>query len=93
MPHVPQYILVLAGDHIYKMDYGCMLHEHVERDADMTVACVEVPCEEAAGQLGVMEVDPGYRIVGFKEKPERPTPIPGKPDRCLGSMGVYVFSA
>ena len=92
-PHDPHYILVLAGDHIYKMDYGCMLHEHVERDADMTVACVEVPCEEAAGQLGVMEVDPGYRIVGFKEKPERPTPIPGKPDRCLGSMGVYVFSA
>ena len=92
-PHDPHYILVLAGDHIYKMDYGCMLHEHVERDADMTVACVEVPCEEAAGQLGVMEVDPGYRIVGFKEKPERPTPIPRKPDRCLGSMGVYLISA
>ena len=92
-PHDPHYILVLAGDHIYKMDYGCMLHEHVERDADMTVACVEVPCEEAAGQLGVMEVDPGYRIVGFKENPERPTPIPAKPELCLGSMGVYVFSA
>jgi glucose-1-phosphate adenylyltransferase len=92
-PHDPHYILVLAGDHIYKMDYACMIHEHVERDADMTVACVEVPCEEAAGQLGVMEVDADYRIVGFEEKPEKPTPIPGKPERCLGSMGVYVFSA
>ncbi|HEX5129682.1 MAG TPA: glucose-1-phosphate adenylyltransferase [Usitatibacter sp.] len=92
-PHDPHYILVLAGDHIYKMDYACMIHEHVERDADMTVACVEVPCEEAAGQLGVMEVDADYRIVGFEEKPDKPTPLPGNPERCLGSMGVYVFSA
>jgi glucose-1-phosphate adenylyltransferase len=91
--HEPHYILVLAGDHIYKMDYGCMIQEHVERDADATVACVEVPCEEAAGQLGVMEVDSDYRIVGFEEKPENPTPVPGKPDRCLGSMGVYVFNS
>jgi glucose-1-phosphate adenylyltransferase len=92
-PHSPQYILVLAGDHIYKMDYGCMIHEHVERDADMSVACVEVPCEEASGQLGVLEVDTDYRIVGFEEKPEQPKPVPGRPNRCLGSMGVYVFSA
>ena len=92
-PHGPQYILVLAGDHIYKMDYACMIHEHVERDADMTVACVETPCEEAAGQLGVMEVDTDYRIVGFQEKPGNPKGLPNRPDRCLGSMGVYVFSA
>jgi glucose-1-phosphate adenylyltransferase len=92
-PHAPQYILVLAGDHIYKMDYGCMIHEHVERDADMSVASVEVPCEEASGQLGVLEVDTDYRIVGFEEKPKQPKPVPGRPNRCLGSMGVYVFSA
>jgi glucose-1-phosphate adenylyltransferase len=92
-PHAPHYILVLAGDHIYKMDYACMIHEHVERDADMTVACVEVACEEASRQLGVLEVDPDYRIVGFEEKPENPRPVPGRDDRCLGSMGVYVFSS
>ena len=91
--HDPHYILVLAGDHIYKMDYACMIHEHVERDADVTVACVEVPCEEASGQLGVMEVDSDYRVVGFQEKPEKPTPIPGRADHCLGSMGVYVFNS
>src|SRR6187401_325251 len=64
--HEPRFILVLAGDHIYKMDYACMLAEHVERDADMTVACVEVPLEQAAGQLGVMEVDDYYRVIGFE---------------------------
>ena len=91
--HEPHYILVLAGDHIYKMDYACMLHEHVERDADVTVACVEVPLEEAAGQLGVMEVDSEYRVVGFEEKPDRPKAVPGRPGQALGSMGVYVFSS
>ncbi len=91
--HGPSYILVLAGDHIYKMDYARMLHEHVERDADVTVACVEVPLEEAAGQLGVMEVDSDYRVVGFEEKPRSPKAVPGHPGQALGSMGVYVFSA
>ena len=91
--HEPHYILVLAGDHIYKMDYAAMLAEHAERDADVSVACVEVPCEEAAGQLGVMEVDSEFRVVGFHEKPDKPTPIPGRPGQCLGSMGVYVFNA
>jgi glucose-1-phosphate adenylyltransferase len=91
--HEPQFILVLAGDHIYKQDYACMLYEHVERDADVTVACVEVPVEEAAGQLGVMGVDPDYRIVEFQEKPEKPHEVPGNPGFALGSMGVYVFNA
>ena len=88
----PKLILVLAGDHIYKMDYAIMLHEHVERGADMTVGCVEVPLAEAAGQLGVMEVDADYRVVGFEEKPARPKPVPGRPDMTLGSMGIYVFN-
>ena len=91
--HGARYVLVLAGDHIYKMNYTCMLHEHVEREADMTVGCVEVPVAEAAGQLGVMEVDRDYRVVGFEEKPERPKPVPGHDDIALGSMGIYVFNS
>ena len=91
--HAPRYVLVLAGDHIYKMDYACMLCEHVDRDADMTVGCVEVPVEEASGQLGVMEVDEGWRVIGFDEKPSEPRAIPGKPGCALGSMGIYVFDA
>ena len=88
----PKLILILAGDHVYKMDYACMLHEHAERGADMTVGCVEVPLEEAAGQLGVMEVDREFRVVGFEEKPEKPTPVPGRDATTLGSMGIYVFN-
>ena len=91
--HDPHYILVLAGDHIYKQDYARMLYEHAERDADVTVACVEVPVEEAAGQLGVIGVDEEYRIVEFQEKPKKPFEVPGKPGSALGSMGVYVFNA
>ena len=91
--HDPRLVLVLAGDHIYKMDYACMLYEHVERGADMTVGCVEVPIPEAAGQLGVMEVDKSFRVIGFQEKPAAPRPLPGHDDTCLGSMGIYVFNA
>jgi glucose-1-phosphate adenylyltransferase len=91
--HDPRLVLVLAGDHIYKMDYTRMLYEHFDRGADMTVGCVEVPIEEAARQLGVMEVDETFRIKGFQEKPELPRPMPGRPGCCLGSMGIYVFSA
>ncbi len=91
--HAPKLVLILAGDHIYKMDYTRMLYEHAEREADMSVGCVDVPVGEAAGQLGVMEVDTGYRIVGFEEKPQRPKPMPGRPGECLGSMGIYVFNA
>ncbi len=91
--HAPKLVLILAGDHIYKMDYTRMLYEHAEREADMSVGCVDVPVGEAAGQLGVMEVDTEYRIVGFEEKPQSPKPMPGRPGECLGSMGIYVFNA
>jgi len=70
-----------------------MLYEHVDRGADMTVGCVEVPVGEAAGQLGVMQVDRGFKVIGFEEKPEHPRPIPGQPHVALGSMGIYVFNA
>jgi len=89
----PRYVLVLAGDHVYKMDYGKMLAEHAARKADMTVGCVEVPVGEAARQLGVMAVDDAFRVAGFQEKPAEPAPIPGRPDTALGSMGIYVFNA
>ena len=88
----PTYFLVLAGDHIYKMDYSNMLADHVDRGADCTVACVEVPLAEASG-FGVMAVDETMRIVDFLEKPHHPPAISGKPDRALASMGVYVFTA
>ncbi|MEO7742327.1 MAG: glucose-1-phosphate adenylyltransferase [Usitatibacter sp.] len=86
-------VLVLAGDHVYKMDYTRMLYEHVDRGADLSVGCVEVPVEEAAGQLGVMAVDRDFRVIGFQEKPDNPQPLPAKAGACLGSMGIYVFNA
>jgi glucose-1-phosphate adenylyltransferase len=89
----PKYILVLAGDHIYKMDYGPMLVAHEESGADMTVSCLEVPIEEAANTLGVMRVDENNRVIGFEEKPENPSPLPGRDDVCLASMGNYVCSS
>jgi glucose-1-phosphate adenylyltransferase len=88
----PQYIVVLAGDHIYKMDYEIMLREHVLSRADVTVGCIEVPRMEAVG-FGVMHVDETDRVVAFVEKPKDPPAIPGKPDRALASMGIYVFEA
>src|ERR1044071_8819855 len=87
--HDPALVLVLAGDHIYKMDYAKMLAEHVERGADMTVGCVEVPVEEAAKQLGVMQVDREFRVIGFEEKPAQPKEVPSNPGHALGSMGIY----
>lgn len=90
--HTPRFVLVLSGDHVYKMDYGRLLAFHVDREADMTVACVETPVSEASG-LGVMAVDDAWRIIGFAEKPAVPQPIPGKPDTALINMGVYVFNA
>ena len=88
----PQYFVVLAGDHIYKMDYSNMLADHVDKGADCTVACIEAPLAEASG-FGVMAVDESMRIVDFLEKPANPPAIAGKPDRALVSMGVYVFTA
>ena len=90
--HAPRLVLVLAGDHVYKMDYGPLLANHAEREADMTVCCIEVPIEEAAGQLGVMTVDESGRVIDFNEKPAKPTPIPGNRELCLASMGNYVFN-
>lgn len=88
----PEYILVLAGDHIYKMDYGLMVQKHVESNSDMTIGCIEVPLEEAK-DFGVMSIDDQHWVVDFEEKPEAPTPMPGKPSIALASMGIYVFSA
>jgi glucose-1-phosphate adenylyltransferase len=90
--HAPQYVLVLAGDHIYKMDYGKMLGEHVARRADLTIGCVDVPLGEASA-FGVMRVDGDGRVNAFLEKPQQPPPMPDRPDRALASMGIYVFSA
>lgn len=90
--HDPRFVLILAGDHVYKMDYGQFLAAHVENEADMTVSCIEVPLAEAAGALGVMTVDNTGRVIEFTEKPATPDPIPGKPDLCLASMGNYVFN-
>ena len=90
--HLPDYVLILSGDHIYKMDYGSMLAFHVESGADMTVSCLEVPVAEAAGAFGVMAVDGNNRIIGFEEKPAEPTPLPGQTDLTLASMGNYVFN-
>ncbi|RLQ22484.1 glucose-1-phosphate adenylyltransferase [Seongchinamella sediminis] len=88
----PRYVMILSGDHIYQMDYGSMLAEHVDKGADMTVACLEVPIGEAARSFGVMSVDESGRVVGFEEKPENPTPIPGEEGLTLASMGNYIFN-
>jgi glucose-1-phosphate adenylyltransferase len=88
----PKHVLVLSGDHVYKMDYGRMLTEHVEKQADFSVACIDVPRAEAS-EFGVMHVDEDQRIAAFVEKPKDPPPMPGRPDRALASMGVYVFNA
>ena len=86
------YVLVLAGDHVYKMDYGRLLEDHAAREADATVVCVEVPLADARS-FGVLEVDAAGRVAGFEEKPAEPRPMPGAPGRALASMGVYVFNA
>ena len=86
----PKYIVILAGDHIYKMDYELMLQQHVDTAADVTIGCLEVPREEASG-FGVMHVDEKDRVTAFVEKPKDPPAIPGSPDMALASMGIYVF--
>jgi glucose-1-phosphate adenylyltransferase len=88
--HERKYVVVLAGDHVYKMDYERMLADHVASQAVMSIACIEVPLADAT-QLGVMAVDADWRITAFEEKPSQPAPMPGNPDRALGSMGIYVF--
>lgn len=86
----PEFMVILAGDHIYKMDYELMLQQHVEQGADVTVGCLEVPRMEATG-FGVMHVDEKDQITAFVEKPADPPGIPGQPDMALASMGIYVF--
>ena len=88
----PHYFVILAGDHVYKMDYSNMLQYHVDKNAECTVACVEVPDAEASS-FGIMAVDNSMRIVDFLEKPEPPPVAAGKPGLALASMGVYVFNA
>jgi glucose-1-phosphate adenylyltransferase len=87
----PKYVMVLSGDHVYQMDYGNILAYHVENKAKLTVSCLEVPVEEAAGAFGVMSVDDQDRVLRFDEKPAVPTPVPGNPGVCLASMGNYIF--
>ncbi len=89
--HEPGHIVVLAGDHIYKMDYGPMLAYHVEKEAEMTVGCFEVSLEDAKS-FGVMSADETGRVDVFSEKPEHPDPMPNKPDKALASMGIYIFN-
>jgi len=90
--HAPRHVLILAGDHVYKMNYAAMLDEHVARRAQMSIACVDVS-PEAARSFGVMEVDDSGRIVDFQEKPEQPPRNPRRPDYALASMGIYMFDA
>lgn len=90
--HAPKYVVVLAGDHIYKMDYAAMLLDHVNMGAKVTVACIEVPRSEASA-FGVMAVDDDRKINAFVEKPANPPAMPGKPEHALASMGVYIFDA
>lgn len=87
----PDYVIILAGDHIYKMDYGRMLLAHRDNQADLTVAAVEVDIESAKS-FGVMAVDENSRIIDFTEKPAEPPPHPSRPDKALASMGIYIFN-
>ncbi|WP_371193156.1 glucose-1-phosphate adenylyltransferase [Glaciecola sp. SC05] len=88
---LPKYVMILSGDHIYQMDYGPMLAQHVESGAQMTVSCISVPIEQARNAFGVISVDDQNKVCDFIEKPENPTPLANEPSHCLASMGNYVF--
>jgi glucose-1-phosphate adenylyltransferase len=88
--YAPRHIIILAGDHIYKMDYEAMLQQHVEQGADVTIGCLEVPRHEASG-FGIIHVDADDRVLSFLEKPKDPPAMPGNADMSLASMGIYVF--
>ena len=90
--HNPDYVLILAGDHVYKMDYGPMIAAHVDKNADVTIGCIEVPIEQAKS-FGVMSINDDGRIQEFQEKPEQPQHMPDNPDKALASMGIYVFNS
>ncbi len=87
-----EHIIILSGDHIYKMDYAELINDHIRSNADATVACLPVTLKEGS-EFGVMNIDGNHRVVDFAEKPNQPQNIPGDPDHCLASMGVYVFKA
>jgi glucose-1-phosphate adenylyltransferase len=89
--HEPEYVLILAGDHIYKMDYGPMLAYHVAKGADLTIGAIEVPLEQAKA-FGVMAVNDDWQVTSFAEKPDNPQPVPGHDDTALASMGIYIFN-
>jgi len=88
----PQYVVILAGDHIYKMNYARMIEAHIEAGADATVGCIPVNLDEARNNFGVLQIDRDRRVTGFQEKPADPIPMPDDPERCLASMGIYVFN-
>ncbi len=88
----PEYVLILSGDHIYKMDYSVLIRDHIDSEANVTIGCIPVELKEGS-QFGVMQMDSSRRIVNFQEKPSAPQPMPDDPNRCLASMGIYVFDA
>jgi glucose-1-phosphate adenylyltransferase len=88
----PKFVLILAGDHIYKMNYASMMQYHLRKNAALTVGCLPTLRSEASGSFGVMEIDSEHRILGFEEKPRDPKPMPDDPERCMASMGIYVFN-
>lgn len=87
----PKWVLIVGGDHIYKMDYALLLEDHIDSGADASIVCIDVPLAEGS-RFGVMGTDAGGRIVEFQEKPPAPAPMPGSEDRCLASMGIYLFN-
>lgn len=87
----PKWVLIVGGDHIYKMDYALLLEDHIRSGADASIVCIDVPLAEG-NRFGVMRTDAGGRIVEFQEKPQQPAPMPGSDDRCLASMGIYLFN-
>src|SRR5438876_3134008 len=84
----PKYVVILAGDHIYKMDYGDMIRSHIDNNADLTIGCITVPVRDASSAFGVMQVDTSSRVIGFQEKPKEPQPLPDDSQHCLASMGI-----
>ena len=87
----PDLVVILSGDHVYKMDYNEMIRYHLEKEADLTVGTIQMP-RGTSREFGVIEVDPDYRVVGFQEKPKHPRTLPGNPEAILASMGIYVFN-
>jgi len=88
----PRHVIVLSGDHVYKMDYARMLRFHIEKNADATLASIEIPIADGR-RFGIVAIDEDDRVISFAEKPDQPAPVPGSPDVALASMGIYIFKA